>query len=119
MFGSKQAQQEPTLIGRGAVIEGKVRATGRVQVDGHVDGVLEVDGQVSIGPDGRVTARGHLHVLSSGRIEGDARYETLQVDRGAVIEGRTLHGEEVREASSGETGPRAVRPSTPAPVAIR
>lgn len=137
MFGSKQAQQaEPTLIGRGATVEGTIRATGHVQVDGHVDGILDVDGQVSVGPEGRVTgelsasdvavggtvegkvtARGHLHVLATGRIAGDACYETLQVDRGAVIEGRTLHGDDAPESAQGKV--QAMRPSTPpAPLAI-
>jgi cytoskeletal protein CcmA (bactofilin family) len=111
MFGSKS--EEPTVIGRGAVIEGTVRIRGRVQVDGRVDGVLEVEGTLSVGPEGRisgevtaediavggeiegkVTARKHLHVVRTGKVRGEVRYDTLQIDRGAVLDGRTLHGDE-------------------------
>jgi cytoskeletal protein CcmA (bactofilin family) len=53
MFGSKS--EEPTVIGRGAVIEGTVRVRGRVQVDGRVEGTLEVEGMLSVGPEGRVS----------------------------------------------------------------
>lgn len=111
MFGSKS--EEPTVIGRGAVIEGIVRIRGRVQVDGRVDGTLEVEGTLSVGPEGRIrgeviaediavggeiegkiTARKHLHVIRTGKVRGEVRYDTLQIDRGAVLDGRTLHGEE-------------------------
>jgi cytoskeletal protein CcmA (bactofilin family) len=111
MFGSKA--EEPTVIGRGAVIEGTVRVRGRVQVDGRVDGTLEVEGTLSVGPEGRVrgeviaddiavggeiegkvTAKKHLHVVRSGKVRGEVRYDTLQIDRGAVLDGRTLHGDE-------------------------
>lgn len=108
MFGSKS--EEPTVIGRGAVIEGTVRIRGRVQVDGRVEGVLEVEGTLSVGPEGRirgevtaediavggeiegkVTARKHLHVVRTGKVRGEVRYDTLQIDRGALLDGRTLH----------------------------
>jgi cytoskeletal protein CcmA (bactofilin family) len=112
MFGSKS--EEPTVIGRGAVIEGIVRVKGRVQVDGRVEGTLEVEGTLSVGPEGRirgeviaediavggeiegkVTARKHLHVVRTGKVRGEVRYDTLQIDRGALLDGRTLHGDEV------------------------
>jgi len=111
MFGSKA--EEPTVSGRGAVIEGTVRVRGRVQVDGRVEGTLEVEGMLSVGPEGRVsgeviaediavggeiegkiTAKKHLHVVRSGKVRGEVRYDTLQIDRGAVLDGRTLHGDE-------------------------
>lgn len=115
MFGSKA--EEPTVIGRGAVIEGTVRVRGRVQIDGHVEGTVEVEGTLSVGPEGRVRgeviaddiavggeiegkiiAKKHLHVVRSGKVRGEARYATLQVDRGAVLDGRTLHGDDAGAA---------------------
>jgi cytoskeletal protein CcmA (bactofilin family) len=116
MFGSKS--EEPTVIGRGAVIEGIVRIRGRVQVDGRVDGTLEVEGTLSVGPEGRIrgeviaediavggeiegkiTARKHLHVVRTGKVRGEVRYDTLQIDRGAVLDGRTLHGDDAAAAT--------------------
>ena len=135
MFGSKA--EEPTVIGRGAVIEGTVRVRGRVQVDGRVDGTLEVEGTLSVGPEGRirgeviaediavggeiegkVTAKKHLHVVRSGKVRGEVRYDTLQIDRGAVLDGRTLHGDEpASKAASQDLGEEDIElapPSLPA-----
>jgi len=120
MFGSKA--EEPTVIGRGAVIEGTLRIRGRVQVDGRVEGMLEVEGTLSVGPEGRVrgeviaediavggeiegkvTAKKHLHVVRSGKVRGEVHYGTLQIDRGAVLDGRTLHGDDAAVGSKSES----------------
>ncbi|HEX7480948.1 MAG TPA: polymer-forming cytoskeletal protein [Polyangiales bacterium] len=120
MFGSKASSAaEVTVIGRGAVIEGTIRAQGRIQVDGKVEGSLLVQGQVSVGPtgsvvgevvadelvvggrlEGKVTARTHLHVVSGGSVQGQAHYASLQVDRGGVLHGTTTQGDAEVEAAS-------------------
>ena len=115
MFGSKNktsASTEPTVIGRGTVIEGTVRVSGRVQVDGQIDGSLIAEGHVSVGPhgsilgevvahelavggrvEGKVSVRENLHIAPQGVCRGDVRYGSLQVDRGGVLDGSTAHGE--------------------------
>ena len=134
MFGSKA--EEPTVIGRGAVIEGIVRVRGRVQVDGRVEGTLEVEGMLSVGPEGRIrgeviaediavggeiegkiTARKHLHVIRTGKVRGEVRYDTLQIDRGAVLDGRTLHGDDAPASKAAEAVDEEIEigpPSLPA-----
>jgi cytoskeletal protein CcmA (bactofilin family) len=108
------------------VIEGVVRIRGRVQVDGRVEGTLEVEGTLSVGPEGRIrgdvtaediavggeiegkiTARKHLHVIRTGKVRGEVRYDTLQIDRGAVLDGRTLHDDAAaagQKASANKAG---------------
>jgi cytoskeletal protein CcmA (bactofilin family) len=113
MFGKKTAAAtEPTVIGQGAVIEGSLRVSGRVQVDGRIEGSLTVDGMVSVGPtgsvvgdveadelavggrvEGNVTARKHLYVAATGAVCGELCYGSLQVERGAVLDGRSFKGE--------------------------
>jgi cytoskeletal protein CcmA (bactofilin family) len=136
MFGKKTASSaaEPTVIGRGAVIEGKIRASGPIQVDGHIDGTLIVDGQVSIGPSGEIKgevaaddivvggkvqgklhARTHLHVAPGGSVRGEARYGSLQIDRGGVIDGTTAQGQAATEAAPATT--TAAKPEPARPVA--
>jgi cytoskeletal protein CcmA (bactofilin family) len=133
MFGKKTASPaEPTVIGRGAVIEGNVRTSGPVQIDGHIDGTLEVDGQVSIGPngvvtgelaaddvvvggrvEGRLAARTLLHVTDGGRVRGEVRYGALQVDRGGQLDGTT------GQAAASETASEAPAPRpSQAPVVL-
>jgi cytoskeletal protein CcmA (bactofilin family) len=122
MFGSKASSKsttEPTVIGRGTVIEGTLRVSGRVQVDGQIDGTLIAEGHVSVGPtgsilgevvadelavggrvEGKVTVRNHLHVASQGVTRGDVRYGSLQVERGGVLDGSTAHGENTNTLES-------------------
>lgn len=108
MFGRKQRTASAvTVIAAGSTIEGTLRVSGLVQIDGTVDGHVYVQGQVSVGPEGKIVgdveaddlvvgghvdgallARGHLHLLSTGVVHGDARYASLEVDRGGVMDGR-------------------------------
>jgi cytoskeletal protein CcmA (bactofilin family) len=131
MFGKKTPRSaEPTVIGRGAVIEGDVRASGPLQVDGHIDGTLKVEGQVSIGPNGVVTgelsadevvvggrvegaltARGLLHVTAGGHVRGEVRYGALQIDRGGILDGSTAQGHAL-DATATPHG-NSLRPSRP------
>ena len=116
MFRSKSksnAASEPTVIGRGTVIEGTVRVTGRVQVDGMIEGTLLAEGPVSVGPngsilgevvaheltvggkvEGKVSVQENLHIAPNGVARGEVRYGSLQVDRGGVLDGSTARGED-------------------------
>lgn len=108
---NKQERPGHTVIGAGTVIEGTLRVAGTIQVDGTIRGDLVADGQVDVGPkglveghvtgesvavggrvEGKVTARTVLHMVKTGLVKGDVSYGTLQVDRGATIEG-TLQGQ--------------------------
>jgi cytoskeletal protein CcmA (bactofilin family) len=125
----------PTVIGKGTLIEGVVRVSGSVQVDGHIDGGLHAEGHVSIGPsgcvlgeliaeelavggriEGTVNVRNHLYVAPGAAVRGEVRYGSLQVDRGGVIDGSALPGEEPKlKAEPAE--PVALPP--PLPAAMR
>jgi cytoskeletal protein CcmA (bactofilin family) len=130
MFGSKRANPpEPTVIGKGCVIEGTIRVYGPVQIDGQIDGALIAEGHVSIGPtgsvvgeliadelalggrvEGRVQVRDHLHIAPGASAHGEVRYGSLQVDRGGVIDGSTL----IQGESSDPSGPVVVVEPEPA-----
>ncbi len=146
MFGRKSSSAassaEPTVIGRGAVVEGTIRLSGHIQIDGHIEGKLEVEGQVSVGPNGSITgevmadeliiggkvegkaiARQHLHVASGGAVRGEVRYGSLQIDRGGLIDGNTGHGQGKNSASSVEDTedderPHAAPPALPTRAAV-
>jgi cytoskeletal protein CcmA (bactofilin family) len=107
MFGKRQqAAASITVIASGSVVEGTLRTKGMVQVDGTIDGALIAEGHVSVGPEGKILgevtadqlsvggrvegtvfARGHLLVLASGVVHGNARYTSLEVERGGVMDG--------------------------------
>jgi cytoskeletal protein CcmA (bactofilin family) len=140
MFGKKSktnAATEPTVIGRGTVIEGTVRVTGRVQVDGQIDGTLIAQGNVSVGPsgvisgevvahdlvvggrvEGKVNVTELLHIAPNGIARGEVRYGSLCVDRGGVLDGSTAHGEDTNtlqvDADPASTPPLPTRAASAA-----
>jgi cytoskeletal protein CcmA (bactofilin family) len=99
-----------TIIAAGSAVEGKLLIRGAVRVDGAVNGAVVADGSVVIGPEGKVLGeveaddltvagrvdgivrvRGHLRVQATGAVQGHARYTTLEVERGGVMDGSTTH----------------------------
>jgi cytoskeletal protein CcmA (bactofilin family) len=139
MFGKKSntnAATEPTVIGRGTVIEGTVRVTGRVQVDGQIDGSLVAEGHESVGPsgvilgevvahelvvggrvEGKVSVTELLHIAPNGVARGEMRYGALCVDRGGVLDGSTARGEETDTLQTAEGDPASSPPPLPARAA--
>jgi len=128
MFKSKSsaASSEPTVIGKGTMIQGTIKVTGRVQIDGHIDGTLVAEGHVSVGPtgavigevyaeelavggkvEGKVNVKNHLHIAPGGTARGEMRYGSLQVDRGGVIDGSTAHGDDDKGSASEENSSTA------------
>jgi cytoskeletal protein CcmA (bactofilin family) len=102
--GGKQA----TVLAHGSALEGTIRTRGPLHVDGAVCGSLTCEGQMSVGAtglimgevhvqslsaNGRVSGlvfvRHHLKVREQGRLIGHARYETLEIVRGGVLDGST------------------------------
>ena len=116
MFGKRQqAATAITVIAAGTTVEGTLRVRGMVQIDGAIEGTLIADGQVSVGPEGRIVgevtadtlsvggkvdgtlhARGHLHVLASGSVRGNARYTSLEIERGGVMDGNASRVEDLK-----------------------
>lgn len=52
-------------------IEGKVFVTGKLNINGHIRGTIESDGEILVGPDGTVKGTIHADVITiSGMVEG-------------------------------------------------
>ncbi|MGE5470175.1 MAG: bactofilin family protein [Bacteroidota bacterium] len=119
MFG-KKTESKPqgridSLIGVGTQIEGNVRFTGGLRIDGEVKGSVEaaegassstlvlseqarIEGSVSVAHlvtngtvVGPVTVSESLELQSRARIVGDVDYAIIEMHQGAVIEGRLVH----------------------------
>ncbi|HEY1327921.1 MAG TPA: polymer-forming cytoskeletal protein [Casimicrobiaceae bacterium] len=119
MFGrAKSGPQNriDSLIGAGTVVRGDVTFAGGLRIDGRVEGnVATADGQAGtlvvseqarvVGRitvshvvvngqiDGPIAARDYLELQAKARIKGDVTYRTLEVQQGAVVEGRLDHAE--------------------------
>lgn len=118
MFGSKNngvAQNAiDTLIGANTKIEGNITFCGGLRVDGEVLGNIDceegqqgtlvisekarVEGEVRVGHVvingtliGPVSASESLELLSAARVTGDMEYQRIEIQQGAVVEGRLVH----------------------------
>lgn len=115
MFGAKNSKPSgkiDTLIGAGSRIDGNVRFSGGLRVDGVVSGNIvsddagtlvlseeaTVEGEIRVAHaviNGQVAGPIHasesLELQAKARVTGDVHYATLEVHLGAVVEGRLIH----------------------------
>lgn len=119
MFGKKTDNKPQgridSLIGAGTVVEGNIRFSGGLRIDGEVKGSVEaaegatsstlvlseqarVEGSVTVAHlvsngtvVGPVTVSESLEMQSCARIVGDVDYALIEMHQGAVIEGRLVH----------------------------
>jgi cytoskeletal protein CcmA (bactofilin family) len=117
MFGGKPSKPQnriDSLIGEGTVVEGNVVFTGGLRIDGRVKGnVLSSDEQPStlvlserarvegeirvshavingtvVGP---VYGAQYVELQTKCNVTGDVHYRTLEIQLGAVVQGRLVH----------------------------
>jgi len=119
MFGIGKRANKPqnridTLIGAGTKIRGDVSFTGGLRIDGEVYGNVvaannepstlvisehaRVEGEISVThlvvngtATGPVHCRDFLELQPRARITGDVRYNSIEIQLGAVIHGRLVH----------------------------
>ena len=111
---SKPQNRIDSLIGATTRIEGNVFFSGGLRVDGAVRGNVaglpdqtatlvvseqaRIDGEVQAAHvvvngtiNGPVDARETLELQSGSRVKGDIHYKSIEIQQGAVIEGRLVH----------------------------
>lgn len=111
---SKPQNRIDSLIGATTRIEGNVFFSGGLRVDGVVRGNVaalpdqpgtlvlseqaRIDGEVQAAHvvvngtiNGPVDARETLELQASSRVKGDIHYKSIEIQQGAVIEGRLVH----------------------------
>lgn len=118
MFGTKKGSTPQSsidsLIGVGTRIEGNIVFKGGLRIDGEVRGNIScengqqgtlviserasVEGEVAVGHVvingtviGPVCASESLELLASARVTGDVEYHQIEMQQGAVIQGRLVH----------------------------
>src|SRR5919206_4596436 len=126
MFGGKAPKPQnriDSLIGEATTIEGNVVFTGGLRIDGRVKGnVLASDDQPStlvlserarvegeirvshavingtvVGP---VYGAQYVELQTKCNVTGDVHYRTLEIQLGAVVQGRLVHQEEMPSPSA-------------------
>lgn len=121
MFGKKHSKPQnriDSLIGAGTIIEGNVSFSGGMRIDGHVNGNViaaqgkpstlvlseqaQVTGEVTVTHlvvngtiSGPVFASEYLELQGKAKVNGDVHYKTLEIQLGAIVEGRLIHNSAV------------------------
>jgi cytoskeletal protein CcmA (bactofilin family) len=117
MFSKKHSKPQnriDSLIGAGTSIEGNLNFSGGMRIDGEVNGNViaapgkpstlvlsehaKVNGEVSVTHlvvngtiSGPVTASEYLELQGKAKVSGDVHYKTLEIQLGAIVEGRLIH----------------------------
>lgn len=123
MFGNKHSKPQSridSLIGAGTVLEGNLIFSGGLRIDGQINGNViaaegkqstlvlseqaSVNGEVHVthlvvngAINGPVTASEYLELQSKARVTGDVHYASMEIQLGAIVEGRLIHAERVKE----------------------
>lgn len=126
MFGkqSKPQNRIDSLIGATTRIEGNLFFSGGLRVDGTVRGNVaaspdqpgtlvlseqaRIEGEVQAAHvvingtvNGPVHATESLELQASSRVKGDVHYKSIEIVRGAVVEGRLIHHAAAEAKSAG------------------
>lgn len=117
MFSKKPSKPQnriDSLIGAGTVIEGDISFSGGMRIDGQVNGNVtaaqgkpstlvlsehaSANGDVSVTHlvvngtiNGSVVASEYLELQAKAKVNGDVHYSTLEIQLGAIVEGRLIH----------------------------
>lgn len=129
MFGTNKRNKPQNridcLIGAGTMIEGNITFSGGLRVDGHVRGNViaaedkpgtlvlseqaRIEGEILVSHVvingtvvGPVHAIEYLELQAKANVTGDVHYRTLEMQLGAVVQGRLVHQP---EAKSGKVVP--------------
>ncbi|MBA3022541.1 MAG: polymer-forming cytoskeletal protein [Gammaproteobacteria bacterium] len=117
---SKPQNRIDSLIGVGTRVNGDIHFTGGLRVDGEVTGSViadpakastlvlseqaQVHGEISVTHlvvngmvTGPVQASEYLELQSKAKVTGDVRYKTLEIQLGAIVEGKLVHINETSE----------------------
>jgi len=117
MFSNRQTKPQnriDSLVGAGTRIEGDVHFTGGLRVDGEIKGSViadsskpstlvlseqaRVEGEVRVTHfvvngtvTGPVYVADYLELQSKAKVTGDVHYRTLEIQLGAIVEGKLIH----------------------------
>ena len=117
---SKPQNRIDSLIGAGTRVTGDIHFTGGLRVDGEIHGSVIADAgkastlvlseQARVNGEIRVThlvlngtvagpieASEYLELQSKAKVTGDVKYKTLEIQLGAIVEGKLAHISEATE----------------------
>ena len=115
---------EVTIVGAGARLEGNVVSAGSLRIDGQIKGQINAEGDVALSPKSQVEAdiraqnvsvagafkgniivKGKAHLARGGRVDGNITSKTLVIEEGGIFHGQSImDGGASGSSSSGQAG---------------
>jgi cytoskeletal protein CcmA (bactofilin family) len=116
---------EVTIVGTGARLEGNVVSAGSLRIDGQIKGQINAEGDVALSPKSQVEAdiraqnvsvagafkgniivKGKAHLARGGRVDGNITSKTLVIEEGGLFHGQSIMdgGSGSGASSSGQAG---------------
>jgi len=118
------------VIGEGVTVSGKFVVPGRAVINGSMDGELQAD-ELLVGAQGKIVgnvkvrkadvfgemhdtllASEHLIIRSTGRVNGNASYGEIEIERGGLVQGAVLPAKAVMSATP-VAGPLVLKNAQP------
>ena len=124
MFGPKPTKPQnriDSLVGTGTIVEGNISFSGGLRVDGRVRGNVstaddqpstlvlsekaQIEGEIRVSHAvingtviGPVHGSEYVELQPKSNVTGDVHYRTLEIQLGAVVQGRLVHQDGERAA---------------------
>ena len=128
MVMSKPMQEDAHLVNQiksGTYIEGIIKASGDIRIDGNLKGALQTEGKLVVGPSGqadgeitcqnaeihgsitgKITVNELLSLKSSCKLLGDVVVGRLSIEPGAQFSGSCVMGNAVKGLYNGQDTPK-------------
>lgn len=114
-FGARKEEGHPqisttqSVFSKDLMVKGDVVCNGLLRIEGHVEGTVKGDGEVTVAEHsevvgdvegrkiivlgavrGNITARESVEVVASAEVNGDITTEKLSIEEGAVFNGKCI-----------------------------
>ncbi len=116
----KNTGKVDTIVGKDVSLEGAVKGSGTIRIDGDIDGIIDIEGDLIIGETagvradvkahnlllaghlrGKVEIQNKLELCSSGSLYGDVNTGTLVIQEGGYVQGEFIMTDDKNSKSSG------------------
>ena len=115
---AKPSNDNTTIITEGATLKGEMNLECNLYVDGHFEGVVHSENNITIGKKGSIKGDVHTHnIVIQGSVEGSVEANRVEIKSGGKVIGSIISSEfiiESRGIFEGDSKMKLGEPEVPA-----